>query len=69
MTTKYVTVSVDLDDFDDEDIKQEAKDRGLLNGEDDDEITEMFYAFKLGKDSRAIELAKKIAMDHTGKIL
>jgi hypothetical protein len=29
----------------------------------------MFYAFKLGRNDRAMELAKKIAQDHVGGIL
>jgi len=69
MTIRTISVEVDLGDFDDDDIEQEAEERGLLNCENDDEIFEMFYAFKLGKTDRAIELAKKIAQDHTGKIL
>lgn len=71
MTIRTVTVDVDvdLDEFSDEDIKAEAKERGLLDYDACDDIVEMFYAFKLGKDARAIELAKNIAQDATGKIL
>lgn len=64
-----VDVEVDLADFNDDDLLEEIKERGLTEFNTDSDIVEMFYAFKLGKDDRAIELAKKIAMDHTGKIL
>lgn len=71
--TMTVDVEIDLDDIDDDDLRQEAEDRGMLDFDEsrgyDEMIEEMFYAFKLGKEDRAIELAKKIAMDHTGKIL
>lgn len=73
-TVKIATeVEIDLDDIDDDDIRQEAEDRGMLEFDKsrayDDMLEEMFYAFKLGNNARAMELAKKIAMDHTGKIL
>jgi hypothetical protein len=70
MTTINVDIEVELDEFSDEDIKKEAKARGLLDEEDTEGgIVEMFYAFKLGKEDRAIELARKIAQDYTGMIL
>lgn len=71
MTLRTITVDVDvdLDEFSDEDIRAEAKDRGLLDYDACEDIIEMFYAFKLGKEQRAIELARKIAQDATGKIL
>lgn len=67
--TVTVDVEVDLSEFDDEDIREEAQSRGFLEGDPEGDILEMFYAFKLGKTEHAMELAKKIAMDHTGKIL
>lgn len=67
--TITVDVDVDLNEFSDEDIRAEAKERGLLDYDACDDIIEMFYAFKLGKETIAIELAKKIAQDATGKIL
>ncbi len=69
---KWITtdVEVDLSDFDDDDIADEYETRGL-GGESavSDEIVEMFYAFKLGKTERAIELARHIAQEATGRIL
>lgn len=68
----YVTVHVDLDDFDDDDIREEAVSRGLMDeneNEIDETIREMFYAFKLGRNDRAMELAREIAQDATGMIL
>jgi hypothetical protein len=71
-TTVEVNVTIDEDDLSDEDLIGIFRSRKLsaLDGSDlDDKITEMFYAFRLGQDSRAIELAKQIAQDHTGRIL
>ena len=69
----YIDVDIDLDDIDDDDLIDELKSRSLgdrVNLADaDEDITEMFYAFKLGQNDRAMELAKKIAQDHTGRIL
>jgi hypothetical protein len=66
-------VDVDLDDISDDDLIDELESRNLgrrfeLNA-DENPITEMFYAFKLGRDDKAMEIAKKIAQDHTGRIL
>lgn len=72
MTSKSVWVDVDLDEFDDDEIVAEYDKRGL-GGFSDDElrevVLEMYNAFYLGKPERAIELAKKVAQDVTGKFL
>lgn len=72
----WVDVDVDLDEVDDDDLLDEVRRRGfnVWKGSEqiedaDERMTEMFYAFKLGKTERAIELAKGIARDHTGRIL
>jgi len=69
--TVYVDVEVDLSEFSDEDIFEEAKERrpGDFETQDPSDITEMFYAFKLGRDDLALKLARKIAQDHTGGLL
>jgi len=65
-----VDVDVDLEDIDTEDLIDELKSRNVATPEGNvEDVTEMFYAFKLGKTERAMELAKKIAQDHTGRIL
>ncbi len=66
----YVDIDVDLEDIDTDDLIEELKSRnvGVPDGNVED-VTEMFYAFKLGNKDRAMELAKKIACDHTGRIL
>ena len=66
----WVDVDVDLEDIETDDLIEELERRsvGLPEGNIED-VTEMFYAFKLGNEKRAIELAKKIAQDHTGRIL
>jgi hypothetical protein len=66
----YVDVDVDLDDIDTDDLIEELQMRkaGIPEGSAED-VTEMFYAFKLGRNERAVELARKIAQDHVGGIL
>lgn len=71
MKTVSVTVDVDveLSDIDTEDLVEGLESRGHAASDDAEVITEMFYAFKLGKIDRAMEIAKAIAQNHTGMIL
>ena len=66
----WVDVDVDLEDIDTDDLIEElqARNVGVPEGSIED-VLEMFYAFKLNRTDRAMELAKKIAQDHTGRIL
>lgn len=67
-----VNVDIDLEDIDDDDLIEELRSRNIGGYEASDtagDITEMFYAFRLGRDDVAMQLAKKIACDHTGRIL
>jgi len=72
--SRYVSVNawvdVELNEIETDDLIDELKSRnaGLPEGNVED-VTEMFYAFKLGNKDRAMELAKKIACDFTGRIL
>ncbi len=70
---KTVTVTVDVDvemaDIDTEDLLEELALRGNDYTDTGELITEMLYAFKLGKNEHALDLAKKIAQEHTGMIL
>jgi hypothetical protein len=66
----WIDIDVDLEDIDTDDLREELLARKVDLPEGDvNDVTEMFYAFKLGKVDRAMELAKKIAQDHTGRIL
>lgn len=66
----WIDIDVDLEDIDTDDLREELLARNVdLPDGDANDVTEMFYAFKLGKVGRAMELAKKIAQDHTGRIL
>jgi hypothetical protein len=56
-----------LSDYDDSDIRDEFHARGL--GCDAEEVSAMFEAFYLGRDAKAIELAKRIAATHAGRWL
>lgn len=65
-----INVEIDLEDIDTDDLVEELKNRGAGLAEDlADKVTEMFYAFKLGRNDHAMDLTKKIAQDHTGGIL
>jgi len=66
----YIDIDVDLENIDTDDLIEELKNRsyGPIDGSSED-VLEMFYAFKLGNTNRAMELAKKIACDYTGRIL
>ena len=64
-----VDVDVDLDDIDTEDLIEELERRNKLSSEVNEMITEMFYAFKLGREDHAMKLARNIAEEHVGGIL
>lgn len=64
-----VDVEVEMSEFDTEDLLEELALRGNDWVDTGDLMMEMFYAFKLGKNDHALELAKKIAQEHTGMIL
>jgi hypothetical protein len=67
---QWIDIDVDLDEIDTDDLIEELKSRNVATPDGSPEdVTEMFYAFKLGNTERAMELAKKIACDHTGRIL
>ena len=66
----YTSAEIDLGDIDIDDLRNELRSRGGSVDEDSiEDVVEMFYAFKLGQLDRAMELAKKIACNHTGRIL
>ena len=71
MTTVSINVDVDVDlsEITDDDLIEELQERGTLPSSFQYEMTEMFYAFKLGKNDRAMEIAKSIAQEHQGMIL
>jgi len=64
-----VTIDVDISEFDDEDLISEIESRSIGAFDIKYELTEMFYAFKLGKQDRAMEIAKQISSNHMGMIL
>lgn len=69
---RTVTVDVDVysDDLDDDDLIEICEQRGLIPTIDtEDDVREMFYAFKFGNTDRAMILARKIAEEATGMIL
>jgi hypothetical protein len=66
----HTYVEVDLDEFDDDDIEAEYELRGLGGGGDfKDRIQELFYAFHFGKTDKAMEIARALAQDATGRVL
>ena len=65
-----INVDVDLEDIDTSDLVEELERRNQPSSSEIAEmITEMFYAFKLGRDDHAIKLARNIAEEHVGGIL
>lgn len=67
----YASVDIDLGDVDTECLRDELINRGHNppEGDIEEKITEMFWAFKQGQTDRAMQLAIKIAENHTGRIL
>lgn len=69
---RTVTVEVDVysDNLEDDDLIEMCESRGLMPTIDtEDDVREMFYAFKFGHTDRAMILARKIAEESTGMIL
>jgi hypothetical protein len=56
-----------LSDYSDADIRDEFNCRGL--GADAEEVDAMFEAFYLGREAQAVEIARRIASTHAGRIL
>ena len=69
MTTVCINVDVDLSEFTDGELIEEMQERGILPSYLQEQMEEMFYAFKLGNNDRAMEIAKSIAQEHKGMIL
>ena len=77
ITSTTVTVDVDVDittdDLSDEDLLDLVEERGLTGAavaeEIKEAIEEMFFAFRLGREDRALELARKVAELHTGRLI
>lgn len=69
--TIMTEVEVDLDDFDDDDIREEFESRNLASAGSDisDQIDELYYALYFGLNDKAMEIARKLAMDATGRVL
>lgn len=67
--TVSVTIDVDISEFDDDDLLSELQERGIVTSDIEDELTEMFYAFKLNRIERVLEIAKEISSNHVGMIL
>lgn len=64
-----VEVEVDIDEFDDDDIRREFIKRKLSDLEITVEIDEIFYALKLGKNDIVMELVRKFVCNATGRVL
>ena len=68
-----VRVSDVLDELDDDDLIDELKQRKALPeappADLSEDVEELFYALKYGTDEKALEVARRIAQEHTGRIL
>lgn len=73
----WINVDVDINEFSDNELIEETKRRGYRVVEDDIisayEVEslhgQLYEALKLGKTELALELARQIACEHTGRIL
>lgn len=70
-TTVEVDVDVYTDDLSDETLLEILEERGLKSVlvDDDGLVIQMYEAFQLGKTERAMQLARQIACEYTGRIL
>jgi len=67
---RYISVHVDLDEFDTDDLVDELQRRNKeVPGSVSSDIRRMFDAFKVGATDRAMAIAREIAQDSTGGIL
>lgn len=68
-----VRVSDVLDELDDDDLIEELKQRKALPEASppdlSEDVEELFYALKYGTDEKALEVARRIAQEHTGRII
>lgn len=73
--TVDIEVEVDIDDFSDEDIIDEAEARGLatsippLNSEKHHPLHDVYYALKYGSDADALVLMRNFLCDELGVVL
>lgn len=74
MSEKYVTVTVDLDEWDDDELIEELN--GRNNGYKPlpvDTIKErgtaLYYALQFKNDAEAMKIARQLAEDITGRII
>lgn len=77
----WVDVEVDLDDFDTDELIAELESRGRTVSSDDnlndlgsisncdDLVRELWQAFYVGNDARAMELARRLAEAATGRLV
>jgi len=71
----WITVEVDLDEFDDDEIQAEHEARGLIASSvaAEDKVQslalELYYSFVFNREDKSIDLAKRLAEEITGRIL
>ena len=66
----YVTIEVSLDSFSDEDIENEAEERGLhLADLRDEELEKIYRAMVNGDREMALNLMCDFLRDHLGRVL
>lgn len=68
----YVTVHVDLEDFDDEDIRDEYEARGLGEtdlGDNTEALTRIWVADRNGQKEKAYELMREYVLERLNKTI
>ena len=68
MAEVVVTATIDLDELDDDEIRSEYESRLLADGLEKI-INDMYEAFALRLEDKAVEIARRIAEDVTGRTI
>lgn len=66
---KEIEIDVDMDDFDDEDIRDEYENRFGISTEDEENWTQIYELRRNGRMDDFLRLIDKVIMDRTGRIL
>ena len=62
-------LEVDISEFDDEDLIEELRERGIKESQTTPEIEDLWQAMAFKKHDRALELLREYLMNQTGRVL
>lgn len=66
---KEVEIEVDMNDFDDDEIRDEYEDRFGVPADDEENWAQIYELRRNGKMDEFLRLIDKVIMDRTGRIL